>query len=535
MGPGDQVVVSLRGQENSQFRVPIDRNGQVSLPRLPPISATGRTFGSFRQDLEAAVHRAYVATDAYISIAAVRQISVLVSGEVNNPGARTLSGLSSAVDALLLSGGVRKSGSLRNIRILRAGHEYVVDLYTVLTDGGSGSSLRLADGDRILVPPLGRTVAVSGLVRRPGIYELAAGQTGMPVRALLGLGGGQEVRGQFRLSLLQILADGRSSLTTVAGQTAMVHDSEILFVQLGADHTTSQATLSGGTGLAGVYPIVSGTKLSDVLRAPGAMGDNPYTLFGIIVRKDPRTLLRSLVAFTPVAVLNGTENGELQSEDIIRVLSVRETSLLSQVVRAYLEKLAVDQAASRNPLSDQSANIVPGATVLPPGINPANAALASVPPPPSLTLPVSKVDELSFSIDDLVTAPPDVQRADIISLMNQRAPGSLGAGSRKPCWNVRTRPASSLAPCLPSFPEWPCRRRFQGRRVGRRQLPATPIIQTPHRPGCLMAATTSICRRPCRRRISKKRQPPPAALPAIARSRRSASWRVNWMSIPWCW
>ena len=57
LGPGDQIIVSLRGQENGEYRANVDRNGQATLPRINPIAATGRTFGSFRADLEAAVHR----------------------------------------------------------------------------------------------------------------------------------------------------------------------------------------------------------------------------------------------------------------------------------------------------------------------------------------------------------------------------------------------------------------------------------------------------------------------------------------------
>ena len=106
MGPGDEVVVSLRGQENSDIRTTVDRNGRVVLPRLAPIPAAGRSFGSFRQDVDAAVRRAYVASTASVAIGRVRQVSVLVSGEVNVPGQRIVTGLSSVVDALLLSNGV---------------------------------------------------------------------------------------------------------------------------------------------------------------------------------------------------------------------------------------------------------------------------------------------------------------------------------------------------------------------------------------------------------------------------------------------
>lgn len=351
LGPGDEIVVSLRGQENGEFRGIVDRNGQMVLPRLPPIPASGRTFGAFRQDLEAAVRRAYIATNASVSVGRVRQISVLVSGEVNSPGQRLLTGLSSVVDALLLSGGVKKTGSLRDVRVQRGRHEFTVDLYSVLTSEGTPAPFRLTDGDRILVTPLGRTVAIAGLVRQPGIYELASHQSSISARNLLELAGGLEIKGNYRLAVLHIDEQGRSALNPLVNQSAQVRDSEILFAQLGADQTTSQAILSGGVGLAGAYPIISGTKLSDVLKAPGALGTAPYTLFGIISRKDPRTLLRTLVAFTPVAVLNGTEDQALQSDDIIHPFTLKEARLVSSAIRIYVQQRDQAEQTQVNPLS----------------------------------------------------------------------------------------------------------------------------------------------------------------------------------------
>ena len=252
------------------------------------------------------------------------------------------------MDALLLSGGIKKTGSLRNVRIRRGVREYTVDLYAVLTDGGAGSSLSLADGDRIVVPGVGRSVAVTGLVRRPGIFELPGNQPSLSVRALLSLAGGQEVRGRYRLSLMRILPDGNSDLSST-GETAPVRDSEILFVQLGADQVTSQATLSGGTGLAGQYPVIGGTKLSDVLKSGGALGANPYTLLGVISRRDSRNLLRTVMAFTPVAILNGGEDEQLQSGDIVRPLSVREERLIDATVHRFLQVQNQRQEQIRNP------------------------------------------------------------------------------------------------------------------------------------------------------------------------------------------
>jgi len=435
MGPGDEVVVSLRGQENSDVRLTVDREGRISLPRLKPISTAGRTFGQVRQDVDAAVKRAYVASEAYVSIGRVRQVSVLVAGEVNVPGQRIATGLSSVVDALLLSGGVKKTGSLRNIRLVRAGNQYTVDLYSVLTGNGGSGGMRLADGDRIIVPPLGPTLAVAGLVRRPGIYELPARANGMTARALLALAGGQEVRGRYRLSVQRIEQDGRVALASLQNDTSLVRDSEILRVELGADLPATQATLSGGTGLAGQYAIITGTKLSDVIRAPGAIGPSPYPLFGLIVRKDPRTLLRTLLAFTPVAVLNGNEDQVLQSDDVIRPISLNEAQLLSFIVKTYLDKLAIDQARIRNPLETQRADALAAAApatstpsnplaALQTQPNAANSAAAA-----SFTNPFGlqpgALENSSTGQEDFSSVPADIQRSNIIALLDTPAPGSL--------------------------------------------------------------------------------------------------------------
>lgn len=412
LGAGDEVVVSLRGQENNEIRVVINRNGQALLPRLSPIAAMGRSFGDFRQDVEAAIARAYVATNAFVSIGRVRQISVLVSGEVNNPGQRLVTGLSSVVDALLLSGGIRKTGSLRNVRIQRAGREITVDLYSVLTARGSATSMRLADGDRILVPLLGPTAAVSGLVRQPGIFELPPRASSISTQALLQLAGGQEVRGLYRLSALRIEPDGRSNLVTVQEQGTALRDSEILFVQLGANQVVNQATLSGGTGLAGNYVVTPGTKLSELLRAPGAMGDMPYSLFGLVVRQDQQSYIRTLLAFTPVAVLAGREDLNLQGEDTVRIFSAAEARLLDFVMRSYLRRLSQADQALRNPLAEDG---VPKAT---------STDFNTVQQESQQERQIASVQSYINNV------PSEIQRSAIIALMEEPAPGSSQALAR---------------------------------------------------------------------------------------------------------
>ena len=326
---------------------------------------------------------------------------------------------------------------------MRNGQIYTVDLYSVLTGNGVAGGMRLADGDRITVPPLGPTVAVAGLVRRPAIYELPARAKGISAAALLALAGGQEnprPLSRYRSSALSLMADWISCRFRTKKTWCVMEKycawSWVRILQ------GAQATLAGvaETGLAGQYAVTAGARLSDVVRAPGALGTTPYTLFGIIVRKDPRTLLRSLVAFTPAAVLQGAEDEALQPDDIVRPLSVDEAQLLTFVVKTYLDKLALDQARIRDPLAASrqealataqgsaaatSSNNSSNAATSPAAIAAAQAAVASsISPSNPFGLQPGELASNATDQEDFSGVPADVQRSDVIALMDVPAPGT---------------------------------------------------------------------------------------------------------------
>ena len=339
LGPGDEIVVTLRGQEAGEYRTFVDRSGRVILPKLNPINVAGRSFGSFRDDLAAAVQRAYVATEAFASLGSVRQIRVTVGGEVNNPGLRVMTGLASAMDAILVSSGVKKTGSLRNIHILRGGRRINVDLYGVLRGTGGAQLPLVTDGDRIIVNPLGATVAITGPVRVPAIYELAPGQPGMTAASLIAMAGGYTVRGRYDLTLIGLGADGRTNMSNLSNDRILVRDSDVLIVRNTADQTADRATLQAGAsnGFTGTYAAPS-TRLSSMLRAPGVLGDDPYPLFAVISRRDPISLLRTLVAVTPSAVMAGRQDFSLQSDDIVHTFTRTEAVDLIRAISWFDER-----------------------------------------------------------------------------------------------------------------------------------------------------------------------------------------------------
>lgn len=378
LGPGDETVVTLRGQENSEYRVVVDRDGRIALPRLSPIEAAGRSLGEFRQLVADAVRRAFPSTESYVTIGRLREISVLVAGEVSSPGVRTLTGLSTPLDAVLVSGGIKKTGSLRDVRLIHQGRSIPIDFYSVLATGASSRAITLADGDRIFVPPLTKVVAAAGWFRRPAIYELPPGQSTLSVRALEALAGGMEVGGRYRLEVMRIERSGQTRLAAVTAPSNLVHDGEILLALPGADQTVGKAVLSGGTTLAGGYAVREGMHLSELLKAPGALGPSPYTIFGIISRRDPRTYLRTLIAFSPVQVLTGSEDPPLLEDDIVRVFSMNEAKLLARAIKQDEKIRQHKEEAVRNPyLASLDQEQTPEVTAVSPGTSPALAYPAS--------------------------------------------------------------------------------------------------------------------------------------------------------------
>src|SRR6202035_2421264 len=108
--------------------------------------------------------------------------------EAEKPGSYTVSGLSTMTNALFVSGGVKKIGSLRSIQLKRDGHLVsTLDLYDLLLHGDTSNDRHLLPGDVIFIPPIGDTISVYGAVRRPAIYELKSEKT---VEQVINIGGG---------------------------------------------------------------------------------------------------------------------------------------------------------------------------------------------------------------------------------------------------------------------------------------------------------------------------------------------------------
>ena len=187
LGPGDKLTIDLYGAKKDSEKVTISRDGTIYLPFMGRINLAGLTFSEAKEAINARAEKELIGTEVSISLDELRSITVYVLGEAYQPGAYTLSALSTVTNTLFLSGGVNEQGSLRNIQVKRGGKlvgEY--DLYDMLIYGDTSTDFRLEDGDTVFIPFFKSTVRAGGSFRRPYLYELKQGETLEDVIALAG-------------------------------------------------------------------------------------------------------------------------------------------------------------------------------------------------------------------------------------------------------------------------------------------------------------------------------------------------------------
>lgn len=326
VGVGDEIVVQFQGATNESQTARVNRDGRLIVGALPPIPAAGRALGAIRRDLQAATRRTLLGTDVYLSLGSVRAVTIFVGGEVERPGQYNLTALSDISAALAQAGGVRRSGSLRTVRIVRGGSSITVDLYGLLGIG-MPPAVRLRDGDRVIVPVIGDTVAVAGSVARPGIYEVRRGNSLETVLAFAG--GALRPRGN-QIAISRITADGSEQYLRVPSLSATLLPGDAVQVTGGsAGGASGRVILRGYVGNSGARALVAAPTVRDLLGDIGDLRPDTYLPMAVLVRRDPVTAARVYEPVNLFRALTNRPNVALRSDDRLYVFERSDIDFLN--------------------------------------------------------------------------------------------------------------------------------------------------------------------------------------------------------------
>ncbi len=338
LGVGDEIIIGYLGASSTYQAAIVDREGRVLLPTIGPVVAAGRTFADFRAEAEDRVAAQLIDTGVYLSVGQVRSISVVVLGEVATPGVHLLTSLSSVLDALFVAGGVARAGSLRRIQVVRGDDYFWFDLYDILLGRVPSRELTLRDGDRILVPPLGATVAIGGKVRRPAIYELAEGEAEAAFGDMLAFAGGPLRPVGNRVLTLSLDPSGRQQVREAPqDQAGTVRDGDIAVVEFGDDVQVGSVFLEGHVRLPGRRSFASAPTVRALIPDVFALDETPYLLFAVLRTHEPFTNSPVFVPVDLQRVLSGVQDMPLKAEDRLIVLGLEDVRYLwSMEVQAVL-------------------------------------------------------------------------------------------------------------------------------------------------------------------------------------------------------
>lgn len=344
IGPGDQIGVQLYGKVNEYYQLEVNREGQVHFPELGPISVAGKSFREVREDLQSRIAEQMIGVKASISAGDLRSMRVFVLGDVRRPGSFTVSSLSTMTNALFVSGGVKKTGSLRKIQLKRDGRVVTtLDLYDLLLDGDTSGDARLQPGDVIFVPPIGDTVAVAGEVKRPAIYELTEPQ---PVAEVLKMAGGAmptALRDQAQIYRIGERGQRHAEdidLTEAGDRSRKLADGGALRLFAAAERLDDIVLLKGHVAEPGGYAWKPDLRITDVIESVDDLLPSPDLGYVVIRRETPPDYRVEVLSVDLAKALDNPDsdaNVRLRERDTVLVFSQRteeEAMLAEEATRA---------------------------------------------------------------------------------------------------------------------------------------------------------------------------------------------------------
>jgi polysaccharide export outer membrane protein len=120
IGPLDLLDISVFQVPDLSKEVQVNESGQISLPLIGAVQAGGKTVAQLQTDIAAALSKSYMQSpQVSVVVKEANSQRITVDGAVTKPGQITLSGTTTLLQAVALSGGLAKGADARGILVFR--------------------------------------------------------------------------------------------------------------------------------------------------------------------------------------------------------------------------------------------------------------------------------------------------------------------------------------------------------------------------------------------------------------------------------
>ena len=344
LAPGDELRITVFGDNNLEFVSKIDLNGNISFPNLGVFFAAGNSFATIKNRLKIFLGKYYSGllsspnrTFLDVSLTQIRPVKVSVLGNVTTPGPHLVNGMATVLNALYASGGIATSGTLRDVKVYRNNKLIkTIDLYDYITQGNIDQDIRLSNNDVLFVGPRISSITLQGKVRTEAIYEIKEGET---LESLFKFSGGLSAvasTNAVNISRIKPFKDRNQELvydrflTTVNysnqnnSKGFVLTDGDVVTVQEILTKQKNKVFIGGNVNAPGSYGLDIYKDLKTLINT-GAKGVSINTYFQKldINREDDQGNL-SFKTFNLSSVLNDKIAVALQENDSIKIYSLEE-------------------------------------------------------------------------------------------------------------------------------------------------------------------------------------------------------------------
>ncbi len=321
---GDSVdVMAISGASllNPMTTTTIDSKGNLFIQGIGMVPAEGKTIGEVEAAMNKMAASKYKSLKVSLNVSAGQEFAVFVFGQVNKAGKVLVSNNSTIFDVLNMAGGVKKTGTLRNITYSTSNNKVKsVDLYKTIFSG-EDDGIIVRPNDKIFVGKIGNVAAVKNGVIESGIYETKKGED---IEKLVEYAGGFAPTTQIT-EVTYIGFDKaikQKSAQNIAWNKAkgieLNNGDSIEFREL-YNNVENIVTIQGNIKYPATYAYVKGMKLSDILKSENELLEETFLNQAVIRRVDPKTkVVRTLPIFLK-DFFAGLSNPTLMPQDVITI------------------------------------------------------------------------------------------------------------------------------------------------------------------------------------------------------------------------
>ena len=176
---GDSLKINkYSGGRNEVYNLEIERDGTILIPDIGEITISGLNFNQATDLIKKQFELTFIGAEVFVNLSKIRDINVLVTGNVEFPGIYTLSGNSNILQAINIVGGITENGSLRTIVLKRNGEaDKEIDLYQALLFGDIQNIPHLRSGDSIHIKSVSNLVRAGYGFNNIAVFELKDNET----------------------------------------------------------------------------------------------------------------------------------------------------------------------------------------------------------------------------------------------------------------------------------------------------------------------------------------------------------------------